>query len=56
MGKAILPAIAIGVVRFPFDIEEPTFATGALNVNSGYKRGEKKERNFLNFGKNDVTV
>ena len=35
--KTLLPAAATGVASFPFDIEGPNFATGALKVNPAYK-------------------
>lgn len=35
--KTLLPAATMGVASFPFDMEGPNFATGALKVNPAYK-------------------
>jgi len=42
-GTLPLPVAAVVVVSFPFDMEGPNFATGALKVNPVYK--ETNQRN-----------
>lgn len=34
----LLPAATMGVASFPFNMEGPNFATGALKVNPAYKK------------------
>lgn len=36
--KALLPAATMGEASFPFDMEGPNIATGALKVNPAYKQ------------------
>lgn len=40
MRKSSLPAVAVGAVRFPFDMEGASFATGALKVKPTYQERE----------------
>lgn len=42
----LLPAAVMGVARFPFDMEGPNFATGALKVNPAYRH---KQLNYYRF-------
>ena len=44
----------MGVASFPLVMEEPNFATGALNVNPAYK--QEKEKKLLIKRMNDYEI